>query len=108
MSDRALYNDILFSGSRRFAVCTVDPKSGSFSQYASVLYLKVCLVCFSVNAGSSCKFLSGKELWEDEIASLNMLFICALLLCCCGIAIENSGQTMRQSRIGLCCCLVKD
>lgn len=37
---RALYNDILFSGARRFAVCSVDPKTGSFTQYAAVFYLK--------------------------------------------------------------------
>ena len=44
---RALYNDILFSGSRRFAVCIVDPKTGCFSRYASVFYLKVPRFPFS-------------------------------------------------------------
>lgn len=37
---RAMYNDILFSGSRRFAVCTMHPEDGRFSEYASVFYLK--------------------------------------------------------------------
>jgi len=37
---RAMYNDILFSGSRRFAVCTMHPEDGRFSQYATVFYLK--------------------------------------------------------------------
>jgi len=33
---RAMYNDILFSGSRRFAVCTMHPEDGRFSEYATV------------------------------------------------------------------------
>jgi len=37
---RALYNDILFSGSRRFAVCSMDPVDGRFAAVASVFYLK--------------------------------------------------------------------
>ena len=37
---RAMYNDILFSGSRRFAVCTMHPDDGRFSEYATVFYLK--------------------------------------------------------------------
>ena len=37
---RAMYNDILFSGARRFAVCTMHPEDGRFSEYATVFYLK--------------------------------------------------------------------
>jgi len=37
---RAMYNDILFSGSLRFAVCTMHPEDGRFSEYATVFYLK--------------------------------------------------------------------
>ena len=37
---RKMYNDILFSGARRFAVCTMHPEDGRFSEYATVFYLK--------------------------------------------------------------------
>mmetsp|Transcript_26906 Transcript_26906/g.66304 ORF Transcript_26906/g.66304 Transcript_26906/m.66304 type:complete len:382 (+) Transcript_26906:48-1193(+) len=57
---RAMYNDILFSGSRRFAVCTVDPKTGSFSQYASVLYLKE-LKEVSEQTGDAVKFICDHD-----------------------------------------------
>ncbi|KAJ1468545.1 hypothetical protein T484DRAFT_1854987 [Baffinella frigidus] len=36
---RSMYNDILFSGARRFAVCSSNPEDGSFSKYAAVFYL---------------------------------------------------------------------
>ena len=37
---RAMYNDILFSGARRFAVCTMHPEDGRLATHASVFYLK--------------------------------------------------------------------
>ena len=36
---RAMYNDILFSGARRFAVCSVDPETGRLAEVAVVFYL---------------------------------------------------------------------
>ena len=36
---RAMYNDILFSGARRFAVCNVDPETGRLAEAAVVFYL---------------------------------------------------------------------
>ena len=34
-----MYNDILFSGARRFAVCSVDPETGRLAEVAVVFYL---------------------------------------------------------------------
>eukprot|EP00747_Dinoflagellata_sp_TGD_P082601 gnl/TRDRNA2_/TRDRNA2_161753_c1_seq1.p1 gnl/TRDRNA2_/TRDRNA2_161753_c1~~gnl/TRDRNA2_/TRDRNA2_161753_c1_seq1.p1 ORF type:complete len:757 (+),score=121.81 gnl/TRDRNA2_/TRDRNA2_161753_c1_seq1:67-2271(+) len=36
---RAMYNDILFSGARRFMVCNIDPSTGRLADVGSILYL---------------------------------------------------------------------
>lgn len=36
---RAMYNDILFSGARRFAVCNVDPETGRLAEVGVIFYL---------------------------------------------------------------------
>jgi hypothetical protein len=70
---RAMYNDILFSGSRRFAVCTMHPEDGRFSEYATVFYLKdlkevseqtndaVKFVCDHEVMCGGCDTLPGRE-----------------------------------------------
>jgi hypothetical protein len=70
---RAMYNDILFSGSRRFAVCTMHPEDGRFSEYATVFYLKdlkevseqtndaVKFVCDHEVMRGGCDTLPGRE-----------------------------------------------
>jgi len=83
---RAMYNDILFSGSRRFAVCIVD-KEGRFSQVASVFYLKD-LQEVSEQTGDQIKFICEHEVigrvnitkvlnpsaWEDRSTYLKVEF----------------------------------
>eukprot|EP00747_Dinoflagellata_sp_TGD_P169202 gnl/TRDRNA2_/TRDRNA2_197569_c0_seq1.p1 gnl/TRDRNA2_/TRDRNA2_197569_c0~~gnl/TRDRNA2_/TRDRNA2_197569_c0_seq1.p1 ORF type:complete len:452 (-),score=77.71 gnl/TRDRNA2_/TRDRNA2_197569_c0_seq1:94-1449(-) len=36
---RAMYNDILFSGARRFMVCNIDRKTGRLAETGAILYL---------------------------------------------------------------------
>mmetsp|Transcript_64388 Transcript_64388/g.134365 ORF Transcript_64388/g.134365 Transcript_64388/m.134365 type:complete len:403 (+) Transcript_64388:79-1287(+) len=81
---RAMYNDILFSGGRRFAVCTVDDE-GRFSQVASVFYLKD-LQEVSEQTGDQIKFICEHEVigrvnitrvlnpkaWEDRSTYLKV------------------------------------
>mmetsp|Transcript_1533 Transcript_1533/g.2510 ORF Transcript_1533/g.2510 Transcript_1533/m.2510 type:complete len:320 (+) Transcript_1533:2-961(+) len=57
---RALYNDILFSGSRRFAVCTTHPETGNFSEVAAVFYLKD-LQEVSQQTGDAVKYICEHE-----------------------------------------------
>lgn len=40
----ALYDDVIADGSKRFVVCTIDPHSGRFSEYASVFEVQVCFL----------------------------------------------------------------
>eukprot|EP00287_Rhodomonas_sp_CCMP768_P002159 CAMPEP_0196735810 /NCGR_PEP_ID=MMETSP1091-20130531/14097_1 /TAXON_ID=302021 /ORGANISM="Rhodomonas sp., Strain CCMP768" /LENGTH=374 /DNA_ID=CAMNT_0042079481 /DNA_START=162 /DNA_END=1286 /DNA_ORIENTATION=+ len=83
---RAMYNDILFSGSRRFAVCCVDDEQ-RFSQVASVFYLKD-LQEVSEQTGDQIKFICEHEVigrinitkvlnpkaWEDRSTYLKVEF----------------------------------
>lgn len=81
---RAMYNDILFSGARRFAVCPVD-EEGRFARVASVFYLKD-LQEVSEQTGDQIKFICEHEVigrvnitkvlnpkaWEDRSTYLKV------------------------------------
>eukprot|EP00961_Rhodomonas_salina_P271983 3675273-Rhodomonas_salina.2 len=64
---RAMYNDILFSGARRFAVCPVD-EEGRFARVASVFYLKD-LQEVSEQTGDQIKFICEHEVGSPTLVA---------------------------------------
>ena len=64
---RKLYNDILFSGSRRFAVCAFDSETGSLSEVGSVFYLKD-LKEVSEQTGDAVKYVCEHEVVRTTFA----------------------------------------
>eukprot|EP00960_Hanusia_phi_P023800 702266-Hanusia_phi.AAC.2 len=111
---RALYNDILFSGSRRFAVCSMDPVDGRFAAVASVFYLKdlkevsaatndaVKYICdHEVIGRIRIKKILNPKVWEDRSTYLKVdrtserTSVYVVLRCC---RLRPSTSRTRRSR----------
>jgi hypothetical protein len=71
---RKLYNDILFSGSRRFAVCALNSETGRLSEIGSVFYLKE-LKEVSEQTGDAVKYVCDHEV-SIQVSCMSIFMPC--------------------------------